>query len=120
MDFRHGGLVVLGGGGLTGLGFGAGLDDVDAVQFGVVRSVLLPLGDPDLGLLPRSVWKYLIATAPPLTLFGLAGVASWRLVRRERPDVIHAHWVLPQGFVAMVVGKLFRVPVVVTAHRTDL
>lgn len=39
-----------------------------------------------------------------------------------RPDVIHAHWLIPQGVVASVVSLVFRgkVPFVVTSHGTDL
>lgn len=42
------------------------------------------------------------------------------LVRREQPDVLHAHWLIPQGVLAVVVKKLFNVPVVVTAHGADV
>lgn len=42
------------------------------------------------------------------------------LVRREQPDVLHAHWLIPQGVLAVVVKKLFKVPVIVTAHGTDV
>ena len=42
------------------------------------------------------------------------------LVRREKPDVLHAHWLIPQGVLAGVVKKLFNVPVVVTAHGADV
>jgi len=42
------------------------------------------------------------------------------LMRRFKPDVIHAHWLVPQGFWAIVVKKFFDVPVVVTAHGADI
>lgn len=42
------------------------------------------------------------------------------LVGKIRPDVIHAHWLIPQGYWAVVVKKLFRVPVVITAHGADV
>lgn len=42
------------------------------------------------------------------------------LVRRRQPDVLHAHWLIPQGVLAVVVKKLFNVPVVVTAHGADV
>jgi glycosyltransferase involved in cell wall biosynthesis len=38
----------------------------------------------------------------------------------ERPDLIHAHWILPQGFVASFVGMILAIPVVVTAHAGDV
>lgn len=48
------------------------------------------------------------------------GLALWRAVRRRRCDVIQAHWILPQGLVAVAVGRLCRVPVVITAHGSDV
>jgi glycosyltransferase involved in cell wall biosynthesis len=43
-----------------------------------------------------------------------------REVRSRRPDIIHAHWLIPQGLVAVLVKRLCRVPVVITAHGADL
>jgi glycosyltransferase involved in cell wall biosynthesis len=42
-----------------------------------------------------------------------------QLIRTERPDVIHAHWILPQGLIAVLTKYLYKVPVVVTAHGAD-
>ena len=42
------------------------------------------------------------------------------LVYKEKPNVIHAHWLIPQGLLAVTVKKLFNVPVVVTAHGADV
>src|SRR3546814_4807453 len=43
-------------------------------------------------------------------------------LRRERVDVIHAHWLLPQGWVAAMLRFLPgpKVPFVVTSHGADL
>ncbi len=51
----------------------------------------------------------------------LAGMlwATWRAARRERPDLIHAHWLVPGGVVARVVSRAVRVPYVVSAHGAD-
>lgn len=38
----------------------------------------------------------------------------------ERIDLIHAHWVYPHGYLAVRLGKEFHVPVVVTAHGSDV
>jgi glycosyltransferase involved in cell wall biosynthesis len=45
--------------------------------------------------------------------------SSFRAGRRFRPDVIHAHWLVPGGFVALLVSKLLSVPYVVTVHGAD-
>ena len=42
-----------------------------------------------------------------------------RLSRRIRPHVIHAHWILPQGLVAVFLRRVLNTPVVVTAHGGD-
>lgn len=46
--------------------------------------------------------------------------ALFRLARRGTYDAIHAHWVLPQGFVAVLVGRLLKIPVVITVHGGDV
>lgn len=40
----------------------------------------------------------------------------WRLCRQERVDVVHAHWLIPQGVIAAWLGK----PFLVTSHGADL
>jgi len=47
-------------------------------------------------------------------------VAMWRLARRRKYDLLHAHWILPQGFVAVLVGWLVRTPTIVTIHGGDI
>ena len=41
-------------------------------------------------------------------------------INKIRPDIIHAHWIIPQGLVAVLVRFFYPVPVVVTAHGADL
>jgi len=55
-----------------------------------------------------------------LPFFGLA--AFFSLVRhsiRYKPNVIHAHWILPAGLLAVLVGRMLNIPVVTTAHGGD-
>lgn len=55
--------------------------------------------------------------------FVLAQVlTAHRLIRRQRPDVVHAHWLIPQGFAVALVTRLLRrsPPVVITSHGGDL
>ena len=42
-----------------------------------------------------------------------------RLVRRERFDLIHAHWILPQGLIGILTKYLCRLPLITTAHGAD-
>lgn len=56
-------------------------------------------------------------------LFFLAEViAVVRLLRRERIDLIHAHWLIPQGLAAVLAARLARVsvPILCTSHGADL
>ncbi|OIH96981.1 glycosyltransferase [Curtobacterium sp. MCBA15_001] len=45
-------------------------------------------------------------------------LAVRRAVRTFRPDVVHAHWLVPQGLVAALAAR--RVPLVVTTHGGDV
>jgi glycosyltransferase involved in cell wall biosynthesis len=68
--------------------------------------------------LRRQPWKWLLV---PGFLLGLAW-SAWRLVRGLRPDVVHAHWLLPQGLVAALL-RMFdprMPPFLVTSHGADL
>lgn len=62
--------------------------------------------------LRRSKWKWLLLP----TFVGLQWWAARRLVRTRRIDVVHAHWLIPQGLVARALGK----PFLVTSHGGDL
>lgn len=43
-----------------------------------------------------------------------------RAARMSRPNVLHAHWWLPDGLVGALASLLTRVPLVVTTHGTDV
>lgn len=73
------------------------------------------------GLLPAikaKPWRTLL-----LPFFFFAEVLSIaRLSRRYGISVIHAHWIVPQGFAAWLAVRLWRLhlPVVITCHGADL
>jgi colanic acid/amylovoran biosynthesis glycosyltransferase len=60
-------------------------------------------------------WRWL-EVLPLIASFILT---TWRQVRSDRPDVIHAHWIVPAGLVAAVLRPLTGIPYVVTAHGAD-
>jgi len=70
------------------------------------------------GILPNLRRRPLLWLQVPFFLIGMA-IALFRITRKWRPQIIHAHWVLPQGLIAVFVGALTRVPVVVTLHGGD-
>lgn len=70
------------------------------------------------GILPNlraRPWLFFQVPFFLLTLF----FSSWQLIRQHKPDLIHAHWIFPQGTVAALLGKLTGTPVISTAHGGD-
>jgi glycosyltransferase involved in cell wall biosynthesis len=73
------------------------------------------------GMLPglrRRPWRLL---ALPLFL-GAEFVAALRLLRRQRFALIHAHWLLPHGLLAVMAARLcgYRPRILSTSHGADL
>lgn len=62
--------------------------------------------------------RFVYLLAPFLYFFGF--LALWRLVRKEKPDVISAHWILPNGFLASLVSLITGVPFSVTCPGSDI
>lgn len=44
----------------------------------------------------------------------------WRLTGRHKSELIHAHWVLPNGLPAAWVARLRKLPLVITLHGSDV
>lgn len=57
------------------------------------------------------------ALSPALFATGIAKVI--REARQMRPDVLHAHWVLPNGFIGAVASRLLGIPLVVSVPGSD-
>lgn len=62
--------------------------------------------------------KYVYLLAPFMCLSAIFHLLL--LNRKHRFDVIHAHWLLPNGFIAAIVSKLCKIPVVITLHGSDI
>src|SRR3989344_2744955 len=45
-----------------------------------------------------------------------------KIIKREKIECIHAHWIIPQGFIAVFVKKVFykNLKIVVTSHGADI
>jgi hypothetical protein len=55
-----------------------------------------------LANLKRSRWCYML-----LPFFFISQLSAlWRILRHRRVDVIHAHWIIPQGVVAVAARML--------------
>jgi len=52
--------------------------------------------------------------------FFAAGIATvWQQAKRTRPDVLHAHWLLPNGFIGAVVSRRLGIPLVISVPGSD-
>lgn len=73
----------------------------------------------DGAILPNLRRNPLLGVQVPV-LVGAQYIAATRVMRQERFDAIHAHWAIPQGLVAALLKKHFRVPTVITTHGADV
>ena len=70
------------------------------------------------GILPNlRARPYLLLQVPFFVV--AAFFKTWRVIRLNKPDLLHAHWLFPQGIIAVVLGWFCRIPVIVTAHGGD-
>lgn len=96
------------------------LDGVEVIRFRYAPRPLETLVN-DGGIvanLRHRRWKIVLVPA-----FVLAQTwYAWRITRTRRIDVIHAHWLLPQGLIVALLRNLSRCfpPYVVTSHGADL
>jgi glycosyltransferase involved in cell wall biosynthesis len=49
-----------------------------------------------------------------------AFITLWRVTGRQKSDAIYAHWVIPNGPVAVLVAKIRRIPFIVSLHGSDI
>ena len=71
------------------------------------------------GILPTLKKNVSFNLLVPFFLLG-EFLALVKLTRKIKPDIIHAHWILPQGFIAALANKITGVPFVVTTHGGDI
>lgn len=62
------------------------------------------------------LFVYLLS--PFYFLFGT--ITLYQEVKRSKPDIINAHWILPNGFIAAVVSKLTKIPLIITLAGSDV
>ena len=59
-----------------------------------------------------------ILLAPLYLLFGLYRL--FRIASSEKPDILHAHWVLPNGPIAAIVSYMLGIPLTISLHGSDV
>jgi glycosyltransferase involved in cell wall biosynthesis len=62
-------------------------------------------------------WKAILL-APKVYLTALK--AGKKLLNKKKYNLIHAHWLLPNGFIAMKLAKQFGIPFAVSLHGSDI
>jgi len=73
----------------------------------------------DGGILPNIKKSFLAKIQIPF-LVAAELFAIRKIVKKENIDFIHAHWIVPQGFIAAIIKKLYSIPYIVTAHAGDV
>lgn len=43
-----------------------------------------------------------------------------KIIRKEKIDIIHSHWLLPSGLIGAICRKIFKVPHIATVHGSDV
>jgi glycosyltransferase involved in cell wall biosynthesis len=71
------------------------------------------------GILPNLRANPLLFSQVPF-LFAAEFFAVRKLIHEKRIDLIHAHWLIPQGFVAACINLLYGVPCIITVHGGDV
>ena len=96
------------------------LDGVEVIRYRYAPAGLETLVNDGgiVGNLRRSRWKLILVPGFILAQWWCA----WRILRREKIDVIHAHWLIPQGLSALFLCKFSHrpIPYMVTSHGVDL
>jgi len=56
-----------------------------------------------------------------LPFFSIASIVNLiKVCRKIDAQIIHAHWVLPNGFAAAIVSKLLGIPFIISLHGSDI
>lgn len=96
------------------------LDGVEVIRYhyAPVRWETLVNDGGIIANLRKSKWKILLL--PTFVMTQAWNV--WLLVRKQQTSIIHAHWLIPQGLIAVLISYLVSrsPPFVVTSHGADL
>jgi len=65
--------------------------------------------------------KLKFATYLLLPLYITSGlICLLKIIIQQKSDVIHAHWLLPNGLIALIASKLTRTPFILSLHGSDI
>ncbi len=94
------------------------LDDVKVYRFKYFITRYQKLADMDgiLAALTNNKLNYMLI--PFFLLGGLYALLKYS--GKHKPNLIHAHWIIPQGLFAYVNYKLLKIPYIITVHGSDI
>ena len=73
----------------------------------------------DGGILPNLKKSFLAKLQVPFFLL-LEFVSIKKIIKKEQVNAIHAHWIIPQGFLSIFFKKKYKIPLIVSAHGSDV
>jgi glycosyltransferase involved in cell wall biosynthesis len=88
---------------------------VHRFQYFTSRLQKLAYGSGIVPNLRRSPWLWLQV---PFFVVAMT-YSALRVIRRERINLVHAHWIVPQGIVGLIAKFFLKIPLVTTAHGAD-
>lgn len=88
---------------------------VSRFQYFPVALQALAYGSGIMPNLKRSPWLWVQA---PFFVLSMA-YCLLRLIRNEKPTLVHAHWILPQGFIGALAKLFLKTPLITTVHGAD-
>lgn len=71
------------------------------------------------GILPNIKKSFLAKIQVPFFLLSEYFFIK-KIMGKEKIDLIHAHWIFPNGFLAALLKKRYGVPLIVTVHGSDI
>lgn len=71
------------------------------------------------GIIPNVRGSFLAKLQVPFFLVSELFTAK-SLIKKYNPDIMHAHWMVPQGLIGVILKKIYKVPLIVTVHGSDL
>src|SRR3989338_3563555 len=95
------------------------LGRVDVRRFAYFKPESLQKLCYDGGIIPNMKSGFLAKMQMPLLIITEFFAAS-KIIKKEKISLIHAHWILPQGIVGVFLKNIFKVPLLVTIHGSDL
>lgn len=73
----------------------------------------------DGGILPNIKRSHLAKIQVPLLVLSEL-YYTFKIIRKEKIDVIHSHWIIPSGLIGVIAKKIFKIPHITSAHAGDV